>query len=218
MDEKNIERIQWIFEFLHLIGKLKTTYRFGANENLQGDSSADHSWRLAVMVFLLASELKLDVDVEKSMKIALVHDLAEALTGDIDARDIKNQKVTKAEKQEREMAAMEKICGTLPAERGEEIYNLWEEYQQKETKEAKFINALDKIETLTHVVEIGYENYDDVDLAGVYGNKAVERYPELMEVMRVVKEELKAEYEKGGFPWKEEYDINDIREKVDALA
>lgn len=203
-DIKNLEKI---FDFLHLIGKLKTTYRFGANENFQGDSSADHSWRLALMTFIVADELKLKVDLVKSMKIALIHDLAESITGDIDARLIKEGVYSSKEKQDGEVEAMKKIYDTLPEKIGREIYELWLEYENSETPEAKFIKALDKIETLTHIVELSYEKYDDTDLIGTYGNAQVKNFPELADFFRLVKKEIKKEFERGEIPWKEEFDV-----------
>lgn len=194
-----------IFDFLHKIEKLKPTYRYNKTSTGEKESSADHSWRLALMVFILASELKLDIDVVKAIKIALVHDLAEALTGDIDAALIAEGKTTAEDKYSLETKAIKELKETLPKESGDEISNLWHEYEKCETQEAKFVKALDKIETLTQLVECGHEMYDKPEFIANYADKAVKNFPELTEVLKIVKRKLKAEYEKGGIEWKEEY-------------
>jgi putative hydrolase of HD superfamily len=198
----NLEKI---FNFFLEIGKLKTTYRYGASENMQGDSSADHSWRLALMSFIIADELKLRINKAHAMEIALVHDLAEAITGDIDVRLIKEKKITKKEKNEMELKAMEKIKNTLPKHTGYKIYNLWQEYENAASNEAKFIKALDKIETITHLIGEGYKKYDDTELIAIYADDYVDKFPKLKKLLKTVKIKLKEEFKKGKFEWKSEY-------------
>lgn len=79
---KSKKSLAKLLDFFVVAGKLKKAIRFSAAKKIKGDSSADHSWRLALMVFTVAKELKLKMNVEKAMKIALVHDIAEAVTGE----------------------------------------------------------------------------------------------------------------------------------------
>jgi putative hydrolase of HD superfamily len=194
-----------IFAFIQMVGKLKTTYRFGTNEHFLGDSSADHSWRLALMTFMMVDQLGLRVDALRSVKLALVHDLAESITGDVDARLIKEKIYSKKDKQDMEAKAMKDFYDVLPERMGREIYELWLEYENAETEEARFVKAMDKIETLTHLVEKGQEVFDDVDLVGVYGNEEVRNFPDLKKVFMVVKEQIRKELDNAGISWKEEY-------------
>ncbi|MFZ5982011.1 MAG: HD domain-containing protein [Patescibacteria group bacterium] len=202
-----MENLKKILEFIHLIGRLKTTYRFKADEKCIGDSSADHSWRLALMTFLLAEELKLKIDILKAVKIALVHDLAEAITGDIDARLIRQKVFSREKKEAGELEAMKRIRETLPEGLGEEIFFLWEEYEQGKTKESRYIKALDKLETSMHTFEMGSAGFDDDELIGIYGKKEVEAFPQLKDMYALVKKEIREEFDRQGFPWREEYDI-----------
>src|SRR3989344_1961317 len=114
--KNNLEKI---FDFLKQIEKIKSTLRYNKTTGGRNESTADHSWRLALMVPIIAEELKIDIDIEKSMKIALVHDLAEAITGDIDAIKISTGEVSKEEKKKQELAAMGKIRNMLPEKIGE---------------------------------------------------------------------------------------------------
>ncbi|MDP1883818.1 MAG: HD domain-containing protein [Candidatus Moranbacteria bacterium] len=196
-----------IFDFLHKIEKLKSTLRFSGRA-IKGrpESSAEHSWRLTLMVFVFAEELKLDLDVNHAVRMAIVHDLAEAITGDIDALDIYDGKVSKEEKEKMEIAAMDELRDTLPDGLGSDIYGLWQEYVEGETREARFVKALDKIETLTQVYEAGHEFYIRPDFIPNYADQAVKKFPELIESLMIVKRKLKTEYAKGGLEWKDGYD------------
>ena len=202
-----MENFEKIYDFLNTVNNLKKTMRFGAAEtkNLLEESSADHSWRLSLMTFMIADELKLNINVEKALKLAIVHDIAESVCGDVDNRLIVEGRVTKEEKKKNEMEAIEKLRTMLPEERGNEIYNLFMEYETASTREGKFIKALDKIECLIHINEKGHKAIDMPDVIAPYADEAVKNFPELMEIKKAVKSKLKQEFEKGGFKWKEEY-------------
>ncbi|MFA4833552.1 MAG: HD domain-containing protein [Patescibacteria group bacterium] len=206
-EDKNLKQI---LNFLHEAGELKKAYRFSENlcKEKFGDSSADHSWRLALMSFIIAGEIKAPVNILKVLKIALVHDLPEAITGDIDFRLIAAGKITKKEKNKLEAKAMKKFKKLLPPKIGREIYNLWLEYETGETKEAKFVKTLDKMESILFFNEVKNKNKIDVpDLIGTYGNKQVDQFPKLKNIFELVKRELKNEFKKTDFPWKKEYNI-----------
>lgn len=202
-DSKNIEKL---LDFFKIAGKLKQAIRFSAAKKIKGDSSADHSWRLALMVFMVAEEMKLKINIKKAMKIALVHDIAEGITGEVDYRLIFWGKVTKKEKNAGEVKAMRKIRKTLPEKLGKEIFDLWKDYENSRSREAKFVKALDKLETTIHLLESGHKTYDFPELIATYPDKAVADFPELKGMLGVVKKKLKGEFRKGKFPWKKEYD------------
>ncbi len=205
MEDKNIgNNLEKIFDFFKIVSGLKKTKRYGKYD-VEADSSADHSWRLSLMSFIIADELKIDIDILKAMKIAIVHDLPEAITGDIPYMEIYNGSVLKENKQKNEILAMNKIKESLPETIGKEIYELWEEYEYANSKEALFIKALDKIESITHVAEKGGE-YTELDLIATYTDKHVNNFPELKPVLKELKRRLKGEFEKRGLPWKKEYD------------
>ena len=201
MEENNIEKI---FDFLRVVCDLKKSIRYGEYD-IDADSSADHSWRLALMTFIIADEINLCIDKFKAVKIAIVHDLPEAITGDIAYMKIYNGKMSKEEKQKKEIEAMKKLKSLLPEKVGKEINELWEEYEYSKTKEALFVKALDKMETLAHIIEKG-KRYTDLDLIATYTDKHVKNFPELKKVLKVLKARLKKEFEKRKLPWKKEYD------------
>ncbi|EKE29603.1 MAG: hypothetical protein ACD_2C00139G0001 [uncultured bacterium (gcode 4)] len=200
-----------IFDFIQVVWNLKNTYRWCKTGDWRQESTAEHTWRLAMMAILLVRELKLDIDVEKALKIAIVHDIAESLTWDIDAAEI-HKNWWQEQKNRNETEAMNSLMQMLPIELWKEIFDLWIEYEMHETQESKFIKALDKLETHTWVIETWHESFDDshVDFTVHYCDKCVSEFPALIPYYRILKWKLKEEYAKWWFEWKEGYD--DIRE------
>ncbi len=204
--ENDDVKLEKIFNFLSKAERLKSTIRYNKTTSGREESSAEHSWRLALMTFLMADELKLDIDVLRSLKMAIVHDIPEAICGDVDAVLIAEGKFSNDLKQENERKAMDELRACLPKMLDEEIYGLWHEYQGCETKEARFVKALDKIETLTQLAESGHKIYDKPEFIANYGNPYVKDFPELKPMLLELKKRLKKEFEKGGITWKKEYD------------
>ncbi|MCU0679832.1 MAG: HD domain-containing protein [Planctomycetes bacterium] len=201
-----MSRLEKIFNFLHAVEPLKSTLRYITLKSGRTESSAEHSWRLTLLVMLVSEELKLKINTLKAIKIALVHDIAEAITGDIDYVQINNGEYTREEKQKLELKAMKKLQKKLPPDFGQEIFSLWQEYEEKKTKEAKFVKALDKIETTFQLTESGYETWDYSGLIANYSDSSMELCPELLPVLKLVKNKLKAEFKKGRITWHKEYD------------
>lgn len=213
MEDSNISKI---FDFLKVVNELKKSIRYSTFD-IEGDSSADHSWRLSLMTFIFAEELKLDIDILRAVKIALVHDLPEAITGDIDYGKIHRGEIKPEDKKRSEDIAMDKICSTLPLHISKEIYGLWTEYEEAKTKEALYVKALDKIETITYCVE-KTRKFSEYDMLGTYTDKHVKKFPELVPVLAELKKRLKIEFEKNNIPWKKEYeDYSNIQKKEELI-
>ena len=144
-----------LLEFISEIGKLKDLERTGWNINLvkNPESVADHSFRLAVLTMLYAE--KLELDVEKCIKMALVHDMEEVYIGDAtpNTKDIENER-----------KGMEKLLNRLSEKESEEILELWEEFNQRKTKEAQLVSDLDKIEMLIQAIQYKKEKRTEKDL------------------------------------------------------
>eukprot|EP00960_Hanusia_phi_P011049 324320-Hanusia_phi.AAC.2 len=123
-----------VIELLKVCGKLKRTARTGwVRKGVQNyESVAEHSWRITLLPMFLSN--RTDIDHVRCMKIGLVHDLAEALVGDITP----HCGVSDQEKFKLESEAMSKIKSLVPGSRiGEEIVELWNEYEAGESTEAK---------------------------------------------------------------------------------
>jgi len=142
--------------FLHYAGKLKQIKRTGwvTQKIKQPESVADHTYRVTLLAMLLAKEYGLDET--KLMKMALIHDLAEGIVGDIvlykGNKKISNEK----DKFKKEQEAMKKIF--LNLKEGKEFYSLWIEYERGVSLEAQFLKQLDKIEMIIQALEYEEEN------------------------------------------------------------
>ncbi len=204
MKDRNIEKI---FELASLISRLKDEKRFKTVKNFDGDTVAAHSWRLAILVFLIAEELKLDINVLRAVKLALVHDFPEAVTGDLDAHLLyKNVKLRK-DKIDNEIVAIDKISSILSFSGKEELKKLWNEYSEADTKEARYVYVLDKIEGVYTFIEPSDSNhYNNPDLIATYCIKGYKLFPELKPVLDFVQNKIKLKFDERDFPWKKEYD------------
>jgi putative hydrolases of HD superfamily len=135
--------IPTILQFLEFSERLKCELRHSWLSSGRQESVAEHCWQLAFMALLLSPSLELPIKLEKALKMSLVHDLAEAETGDIPYFE---KSARQADKAEREQLVMERIRERLPGAIGQEIYDLWQEFETQTTAEAKFVKALDHLE------------------------------------------------------------------------
>ncbi len=136
------QKLDQLFLFLKEINGFKSVYRLSYVEpDGRRESDAEHTWYLTMMVVLFSESYDRKIDLLKAIKIALVHDLAELYTGDVYAHDEQGR----IGKEEREKEAAEKLFSLLPEDLKEEFHTLREEYEAKETEEAKFVWALDKL-------------------------------------------------------------------------
>ena len=195
------QKVDELMLFLRRVGNLELTSRFGSTLTDYRESAAEHSWRLALMVFLVADELQIkNLNVQHAMKIALIHDVAESVTGDIDAYKVITGKVTKKEKEQCERKAMRKILEGISF--GSNLGDIWEEYEAQETREAKFVKALDRMEGFLSLIE-RHESYTKNIFYGNYADDAVKNFPELTNFLITVKGTLKTKLTKRNIEWKE---------------
>ncbi len=142
------ERLQKQIEFVVEIDKIKHILRKTLlMDGTRHENDAEHSWHLGVMAILLSEySNKKDLDVLRVLKMVLVHDIVEIDAGDTFCYDEKRY----LDKREREEKAADRIFGILPDDQAREIRDLWEEFEECETPEARFANALDRFQPLLH--------------------------------------------------------------------
>jgi len=132
-----------ILDFLALSERLKRELRHSWLSDGRRESVAEHSWQMALVALLAHRHLEHAVDIGRVLKIILVHDLVEALAGDIPFFEAGERKELKAE---RERAAIEEIRTRIAGDTGQEIFELWHEFEAHATAEARFATALDNLE------------------------------------------------------------------------
>ncbi len=132
-----------ILAFLRSAERLKDTLRTSHTSSGRPESVAEHTWRLCLMAALLRGEFP-DVDFSRLIRICIVHDLGEAVGGDIPAI----AQEAGAPKAAKERQDLQSIVAPLPARLRDELLALWDEYEAASTPEARVAKALDKLETI----------------------------------------------------------------------
>ena len=135
--------LQQQLDFLLELDKSKSVYRQTyLSDGSRKENDAEHSWHLAVMVMLLSDYANEKIDVLRTLKMVLLHDIIEIDAGDTYAYDVKANET----KETRERLAADRLYGLLPQPQKEEYLKIWEEFEAMDTPEARFANTIDKLQ------------------------------------------------------------------------
>lgn len=138
-------RLKQQLAFLVEIDRLKAVLRHTTLcDGSRRENSAEHSWHLALMAEILAEHAQDPVDLDRVRRMLLVHDLVEIDAGDAFAYDA----AANVGREQRELAAAERIFGLLPAEQAAALRALWDEFERQDTADARFALALDRLQPL----------------------------------------------------------------------
>jgi putative hydrolase of HD superfamily len=135
--------IEGVLAFLRAAERLKTVMRSGWTSDGQQESVAEHTWRLCLMAMLLYGHTP-GIDLARLLKMCLIHDLGEAIGGDVPAPA---QKAGES-KADQERSDLIQLIAPLPPALGQEIIELWDAYEAAGSPEAKVAKGLDKLETI----------------------------------------------------------------------
>lgn len=148
MEKNNPEakrRLEKQIAFLIEVDKVKNIFRQTyLADGKRKENDAEHSWHLALAAVLLKEHMAEDVDLGRVMTMALIHDLVEIDAGDTYAYDMEGA----ATKREREVKAAKRIFGILPEDQGIYFRELWDEFEEYETADAKYAHLLDNFQPL----------------------------------------------------------------------
>jgi len=148
--------VEAVLEFLRSAETLKSTMRSAWTSDGRPESVAQHTWRLCLMAMLFGRSYP-DVDMARLLRICVIHDLGEAIGGDIPAveQDPAGSKAVQ------ERADLLELLRPLPPRMREEIVELWDEYEAASSPEARLAKALDKLETiLQHTQGLNPADFD----------------------------------------------------------
>jgi len=142
------QRLEQQVAFIMEIDQLKTVYRRTyLTDTSRFENSAEHSWHIAVMAMLLVEYANTpELDQLRVIKMLLIHDLVEVDAGDTFAYD----SAAHADKAAREQTAADRLFGLLPADQAAEFRALWDEFESRQSPEAKFAGALDRLQPMLH--------------------------------------------------------------------
>lgn len=140
-----MEKIHKQIDFLFEIDKVKAILRQSVvlGDVNRRENDAEHSWHMAMCAVVLKEYVEVEnVDMERVLKMILVHDIVEVYSDDTPAFS----EFSKEEKFRKELAAAEKIFGMLPEEQGKEFLKIWLEFENMESDESKFANVFDRFQ------------------------------------------------------------------------
>ena len=141
-----MKKVDKIINFMHALEEVCIVERDLLLYNGLIENDAMHIFKLSFLILLIKPYIKQDVDYTKMLELALVHDIAEGKAGDYTAANQIANPDLKQEKARKEEKAIKELKKLLPPPLSKKIYELYQEYEKKETLEAKIVSALDKLE------------------------------------------------------------------------
>jgi putative hydrolase of HD superfamily len=181
--------IDGVLAFLRAAERLKVTHRSAYTSAGNPESVAEHTWRLCLMAMLIQPSVR-NVDFARLIKICIVHDLGEAIGGDIPAPEqARRAAAGAAAKSADERRDFATLVATLPPPQQHELLDLWDEYEAAATPEARLAKALDKLETiLQHTQGKNPPEFDHAFNLG-YGRQHTDQPPLIAEIRAILDRE-----------------------------
>ena len=144
--ESRVARMRRQIEFIVECDRLKEIFRQTINTaSRRAENDAEHSWALCLCAIVLAEHAnRPELDLLRVLKMVIIHDLVEIDAGDTFAYDTARM----ADQHEREARAADRIFGLLPPDQGSHFRALWDEFEERETLEAKFAAAVDRFQPM----------------------------------------------------------------------
>ncbi|MCC6930202.1 MAG: HD domain-containing protein [Gemmatimonadaceae bacterium] len=171
-----------VLDFLRAAEALKTRRRSGWTTAGEPESVADHTWRLCLMAMVLRPGFP-EVDFGKVLRICVVHDLGEAIGGDVPAPEQARRGASKSADERRDL---ETLAAALPPGQRDEIVALWDEYEAGLTPEARLAKGLDKLETILQHTQGANPRDFDYRFNLDYGRRHTAHHPLLVELRAIL--------------------------------
>ena len=137
------DELEGVLTFLRAAERLKTVTRSGWTSAGEPESVAEHTWRLCLMAMVLYDRAP-GIDFARLLRMCLIHDLGEAIRGDVPAP----AQVAGPDKAAGERADLLELTSSLPGDLRQDILELWDEYEAAQSPEARVAKGLDKLETI----------------------------------------------------------------------
>lgn len=139
------DRLQQQLDFIMVAEDLKhITRQTVLPKDGRPENDAEHSWHLALMAIVLAEHAEGQIDLQRVLTMHIIHDIVEIIAGDTFAYDTAGNEG----KVERERQAAQELFGRLPDDQAEALRALWEEFEARETADARYAAALDRLQPI----------------------------------------------------------------------
>lgn len=184
------ERLDAQLAFLREADKLKHVLRATPlADGSRRENSGEHSWHLALYALVLADQAGPGVNIDRVIRMLILHDLVEIDVGDVPIHSANGAAHGSAEVAAAEARAADRIFGLLPPDLGANLRALWEEFEAAETPDAVFAKALDRVQPVLMNMDAGGGSWTDYNvtfdqLESRVGHKVARGAPRLWEVVR----------------------------------
>lgn len=206
-------KITSILKVLALAERLKFELRHSYTSSGRQESVAEHTWRMSLMAVLIEPLLTQEVDMTRLLKMIILHDLVEAEASDISALDVLRNPEIRLQKVEKERQAIENLRKALMETNGQEIHDLFYEFENKETYESKVANALDKLEVQLQHNHADFSTWEALEYDMCFMmDKHVLFDPTLFELKTQIETEAEKKMQEQGI------DTSMVRQRVGAAA
>lgn len=188
--------VRALLNALHIAERLKDETRHCYTSGGRREDVAEHSWRMALMAFWMKDEFP-DVDIDKVIRMCLIHDLGECFTGDIPSF------MKTVADEEKEDSALFSWVGSLPQPYAAEMRELYEEMNALQTPEAKLYKCIDKLEAVIQHNESDISTWapNEYQLNLTYAEQQVQYSEYLTKLRAVIREDTLQKIEQaGGMP------------------
>lgn len=150
------DRIAAQFAFLNEADRLKSVLRATTLcDGSRRENSGEHSWHLALYAMVLADQAKPAVNIDRVIRMLLLHDLVEIDTGDVPIHSANGQAHASADTVAAEQRAADRIFGLLPPDQAAVFRALWDEFEAAETPDAVFAKSLDRVQPVMANLQSG---------------------------------------------------------------
>jgi putative hydrolase of HD superfamily len=144
------------FAFLNEADRLKSVLRATTLcDGSRPENSGEHSWHLALYALTLADQAGPDVDINRVIRMLLLHDLVEIDVGDVPIHSANGTAHASSETQAAEQRAADRIFGLLPPDIARQFRALWDEFEAAETPDARFAKSLDRVQPVMANLQSG---------------------------------------------------------------
>ena len=141
------DRLTAQFAFLNEADRLKSVLRATTLcDGSRPENSGEHSWHLALYAMVLADQAPEGVQIDRVIRMLLIHDLVEIDTGDVPIHSANGQAHASADTMAAEQRAADRIFGLLPTDQAASFRALWDEFEAAETPDAVFAKSLDRVQ------------------------------------------------------------------------
>lgn len=193
--------INGFLKFLKKTEKLKHTLRHAWTGDIKRqESTAEHTWHMSMMAIALGPYLKNKIDLMRVLKLVAVHDIGEAIVGDVPAFSQNH-----SDKYEIEEKAVLKIAESLPVASQKEVVDLYHEYQAKESKEALLVKMLDVIDVIFQHLVSDISTWSEEEFTfnlQKHSEKYFKEEPLMLKLYNEIHEKLEKKVKKAKL-WKE---------------